>query len=84
MTNSILSKLYSSTDSLYKSVADLLSEKWYLMQDQDRHLLVSFLARLDKGDMVVRPSNLYVVNPANLLGIFPIVINYIIVLAQSQ
>ena len=84
MTNSILSKLYSSTDSLYKSVADLLSEKWYLMQDQDRHLLVSFLARLDKGDMVVRPSNLYVVNPANLLGIFPIVINYIIVLVQSQ
>ena len=32
-TNNFLSKLYSSTDNLYKSVVDLLSEKWYLLQD---------------------------------------------------
>ena len=78
-----MSQLYFSCNQLQKSIADVLSEKWYLLHGNDRHLLVSFSARLDKGDMAVRPMNLFTIRPANLLGVTSVILNYVIVLIQS-
>jgi len=82
--NWVLSQLYFSTQRLQKSLADELSRKWYQLNEANRHLLVSFLARIDKGDMAVRPLNLFTVCPSNLLSILEATMNYVVVLAQSR
>ena len=82
--NWFLSRLYLSKDKLKKSIADQLSLNWYKLNESDRQLHVTFLARLGKGDLCVRPMKLYSVNPSNLLGISATIINYFIVLAQAN
>ena len=80
--NQFLSRLYFSKDKLQKSIADHLSLKWYDLNENDRQLLVTFLTRLGKDDICVRPMKLYSINPSNLLSISALMINYYIVLAQ--
>merc|ERR1712035_150702 len=82
MLNRFMSRLYFSKDKLQKSIADHLSLKWYELDQIDRQLLVTFLARLGKDKMCVRPMKLYSISPSNLLNISAIIINYFIVLAQ--
>lgn len=82
--NWMLSQLYFSTNKLDKSIADYLSREWYQLGEAERHLFVSFQTRLDRGDMSVRPMNLFTVCPSNLLSMFAVVLNYLIVLAQSR
>lgn len=82
--NRILSQLYFSGHKLKESVADELSRKWYELDEANRHLLISFLGRLDESDLSVRPMDLFTVNPTNLLSVSEVVMNYIIVLAQSR
>ena len=74
----------SSEDKLQKSIADHLSLKWYDLIENDRQLLVTFLTRLGKDDICVRPMKLYSINPSNLLSILTLIINYYIVLAQAD
>ena len=80
--NQFLSRLYFSKDKLQKSIADHLSLKWYDLNENDRQLLVTFLTRLGKDNICVRPMKLYSINPSNLLSISALMINYYIVLAQ--
>ena len=82
--NGFMSRLYFSKDKLQKSIADHLSLKWYEVDENDRQLLVTFLARLEKDEMCVCPMKLYSINPSNLLGISATIINYFIVLAQAN
>jgi len=81
--NWTFSQLYLSTNTLQKTVADELSQKWHQLDQSNRHLYVSFLMRLGKGDMSVRPLNLFTVSPSNLLSVSAIIMNYTVVLAQS-
>ena len=82
--NWFMSRLYFSKDKLQKSIADHLSLNWYKLNENDRQLHVTFLARLGKDEMCVRPMKLYSINPSNLLSISAIIINYFIVLAQAR
>ena len=82
--NWMLSQLYFSKSKLQKSVIDALTRDWYKQGETDRHLHGSFLARLDKGDLAVCPLNLFTVCPSNLLSILGVVMNYLVVLAQSR
>ena len=82
--NWMLSQLYFSKSKLQKSVIDALTRDWYKLGETDRHLHGSFLARLDKGDLAVCPLNLFTVCPSNLLSILGVVMNYLVVLAQSR
>ena len=82
-TNWIFSRILFSPNKLQKLVADELSQKWNQLDEAERHLFVSFLARLEKGDMAVCPMNLFTICPSNLLTILAVIINYFIVLAQS-
>ena len=82
--NQFLSRLYFSKDKLQKSIADHLSLKWYQLNEDDRQLLVTFLSRLGKDDICVRPMKLYSINPSNLLDISALIINYFIVLSQAN
>ena len=84
MFNRFMSRLYFSKDKLQKSIADHLSLKWYQLNENDRKLLVTFLARLERDDMCVRPTELYSINPSNLLNILALIINYFIVLTQAK
>ena len=82
--NWTLSQVFLSLSQLQKSLADELSQKWFQLGEAERLLLVSFLARLDKGDMAVRPMNLFTICPSNLLGMLAVVMNYFVVLAQLR
>jgi len=82
--NWLLSQLYFSTINLKKSVADALTRDWYRLGETGRHLHGSFLARLDKGDLAVCPMNLFIVRPSNLLSMLGVIMNYLVVLAQSR
>ena len=82
--NWILSQLYFSTNKLKKLAADVSSRKWHQLGEAERHLLVILRTRLNRDDMAVRPMNLFHVNPTNLLSILGMVLNYIVVLAQSR
>ena len=82
--NWILSQLYFSTVKLKKLVSDVMSQKWLHMDQANRHLLVSFHARLDPNRMSVHPLNLFTVRSSNLLFISGVILNYVIVLANSR
>ena len=82
--NRFISRLYFSKDKLQKSIADHLSVNWYKLNENDRQLHVTFLARLGKDEMCVRPMKLYSINPSNLLSISALIINYFIVLTQAN
>ena len=82
--NRSMSQLYFSKDKLQKTIADHLSLKWYKLNENDRQLLVTFLARFGKDDLCVRPMKLYCIKPSNLLSMSALIINFYIVLAQAN
>ena len=79
-----MSQVYRSCDKFKRSVTDLLSEKWYQLDQQDRDVLVMFVSRLDEQEMAVCPLNLYTVNQTNVFSAVSLIISYVIVLNQSQ
>ena len=84
LTTWLMSQVYRSCDKFKRSVTDLLSEKWYQLDQQDRDVLVMFVSRLDEQEMAVCPLNLYTVNQTNVFSAVSLIISYVIVLNQSQ
>ena len=84
LTNHLLSHLYLSRGNLKSAVTNLLSDDWYRLPVEDRHLLVFFLARLDKEDLAACPMNLFTINPTNLLTILSLIVTYMVVIFQSD
>lgn len=82
--NVLLSKLHLSTEKLDRSITGELSKKWHSFLQEDRDLLLSFLNALRSGNMAVRPLNLYVIRPHNLLSSLSVVVTYIIVVLQYK
>ena len=52
-----------------KNLAALLSEEWYLLPQNHRVYLTTFLIRLNDGGLAANPLNLYTVNPTSLLSL---------------
>ena len=84
LANRLMSHLCLSQAKLKSAIAGLLSADWYLLPDEDRQLLVSFLARLDNEDLAPCPMNLFTVNPTNLLTMLSLIVTYMVVIFQSD
>ena len=82
--NWMLSQLYFSTKKMKKVLCDVQSQEWFHLDEAKRELLVSFQRRTNKNLMSVRPLNLFTVNPTNFLSIVGVILNYVVVLAQSR
>ena len=82
LVNRLISYLYSSRDLLRDTIAALLSQKWQLLSEDDRNLLIVFQSRLVDGILTISPFNLYTVSPSNLLSMLSLIVTYIIVLLQ--
>ena len=80
--NWLYSHLPLSCGELKKSVSVLLSEKWYLMSQDHQNYLSCFFNRLDGGELVARPLNLFSIDPSNVLSLLTFQISYTIVLLQ--
>ena len=83
MTNWLMSHLYLSGAELKKIAAGTLSEKWFLLSQEDRDIVACFLSRVD-GSLVACPLNLYTVDPTNILSLITLHISYTIVLLQTR
>ena len=84
LINQLMSHLYLSRGKLQSAIAGLLSADWYRLPDEDRNLLVSFHARLDREDLAACPLNLFTVNPTNLLTMLSLVVTYMVVIFQTD
>ena len=80
--NWLYSHLPLSCGELKKSVSVLLSEKWHLMSQDHQNYLSCFFNRLDGGELVARPLNLFSIDPSNVLSLLTFQISYTIVLLQ--
>ena len=80
----ISSQLYRSVGKFSNSLNYLLSQYWDRMSKEERHLLRSFISRLQGDHLVASPLELYNITPTMLLTIFGLVVSYVIVLLQSK
>ena len=83
ISNRLMSHLYLSGVELKKIAAGTLSEKWFLLSQEDRDIVACFLSRVD-GSLAACPLNLYTVDPTNILSLLTLHISYVIVLLQSH
>ena len=83
LCNHLMSNLQLSSVRLQSSTTRLLSQQWGVLPEPDHSLLLSFQARIDRGDMIACPLNLYTVTPSNLLTILALVFNNVLILLQS-
>ena len=56
----LLSRLYVSWGELKRNLAAFLSEKWYLLPQNHRDYLTTFLIRLNDGGLAANPLNLLI------------------------
>ena len=82
LMNRLMSHPALAKEELKTSLAALLSQKWQLLCEDDRRLLVAFQARLDNGKLAASPFNLYNVKPSNILSMLSLIVTYMIVLIQ--
>ena len=83
ISNRLMSHLYLSGVELKKIAAGTLSEKWFLLSQEDRDIVACFLSRVD-GSLAACPLNLYTVDPTNIISLLTLHISYVIVLLQSS
>ena len=74
----------SAKIELKTSLATLPSQKWQLLCEDNRSVLVAFQARLDSLKLAASPLNLYNVKPSNILSMVSLVITYVIVFIQFE
>ena len=84
LINQLVSHLYLSRGNLQSAIASLMSDEWYLLSEEDRQLLVSFQARLDKEDLAACPMHLFTINPTNLLTMLSLTVTYMVVIFQTD
>ena len=82
LMNRLMSHPSLAQEELKTSLATLLSQKWALLCEDDRSLLVAFHTRLDSVKLAASPFNLYNVKPSNILSMVSLVVTYVIVLIQ--
>ena len=82
--NRLMSHPSSAQDELKTSLAALLSQKWQLLCEDDRSLLVAFHSRLDSVKLAASPFKLYNVKPSNVLSMLSLIFTYVIVLIQLE
>ena len=80
----VLSRFRSSFVQLQSVIAGLLSDEWYLLSDEDRQLLLSFLGRLNHQDLVACSMNLFTIHPISLLKILFIIFTYMVTVFQRD
>ena len=80
--NRLVSHLHLCRNQLQTSVAALLSQKWYELSEDERHLVAAFQVRLANGDLAASPFGFYNVKPSNLLSMLSLILTYVIVLLQ--
>ena len=82
LMNRLMSHLTSAQEELKTSLATLLSQKWALLCEDDRSLLVAFHTRLASVKLAASPLNLYNVKPSNILSMVSLIVTYVIVIIQ--
>ena len=82
LLNRLMSHPSLAQEELKTSLATLLSQKWQLLCEDDRNLLVAFHTRLDSVKLAASPFNLYQVKPSNILSMLSLIVTYVIVLIQ--
>ena len=82
LMNRLMSRPTLAQEELKTSFAALLSQKWQLLCEDERSVLVAFQARLDSVKLAASPFNLYKVKPSNILSMVSLVITYVFVLIQ--
>ena len=82
--NWLVSYLYLSCGELKTAIASLLSEKWQIIIQDHRDLLIFFYNRVDKEDLAACPLNLYRIDPTSLMSILTLHVSYVIVLLQAS
>ena len=79
----LFSRLYLSWVELKRIVATLLSEEWYLLPQNHRDYLTTFLIRVNSEGLAANPLNLYTIDPTSLLRLLGMHVSYIILLLTS-
>ena len=82
LMNRLMSRPTLAQEELKTSLVALLSQKWQLLCEDDRILLVAFQVRLDSLKLAASPFNLYQVKPSNILSMLSLIVTYVIVLIQ--
>ena len=84
LMNRLMSHPTFAQEELKTSLATLLSQKWALLCEDDRCLLVAFHTRLDSVKLAASPFNLYKVKMSNILSMVSLIVTYVIVLIQFK
>ena len=84
LMNRLMSHLVSSGDNLKSTTALILTRKWDKIPEKDRHVLVTFQARLNNEKIAASPFHLFTVHPSNILSMMSLIVTYIIVLLQFE
>ena len=79
-----MSQVYCSTGRLVASVSELSAQWCNSPVENDRHVIRSFLGRIQNIRLAACPSGYYDITPSILLTLLSLTISYIIVLLQTK
>jgi len=80
----LIAPLEDSSESLLSAIARLSVRRCRFSDKEERHVLKSFLGRLEQNQLVARPSGLYKVKHSLLLTLLSFILTYTIILLQSS
>jgi 7tm Chemosensory receptor len=80
----VMDRLSRSCRQFQASLSELFSENWFLLSENERSIVSTFLNRAQSTYMSVSPSDLYGVNRSLLLSMLSLTVTYIVILFQSK
>ena len=80
----VMDRLPRSCRQFQASLSEQLGENWFLLTENERSIVSTFLNRAQNSCMSVTPSDLYGVNRSLLLSMLSLTVTYIVILLQSK
>ena len=80
----VMDRLPRSCRQFQASLSEQLGENWFLLTENERSIVSTFLNHAQNTCMSVTPSDLYGVNRSLLLSMLSLTVTYIVILLQSK